>query len=480
VVARGRPATGATWLARGLLAALLIGHVVAAAWLLPPNDIYAHAAQVADLATYPVLLSAAALLYVYFRLTPDEDAAWLAVAAVFGTAQGVAYAAMRVAMEDDVRARPVWMLLSQVAVALLVGLLLAASGRLRVPVDPVALGLALALAITGARLVLVDGVEPAPLLRDNELLLGAAVLLLYGVMGALLVRRVPIPASAGWRLAAVVGLLGTAQVVTYPLPPDNWLSLLAVALNVSGATLLAVTSLGLVRTALVRAERAEEQVRELEAHVREDRTLLHEVAGTVAGITAATRLLSVPARLAPAERRQLEKLLASETARVDRLLASSKVGALSNEIVDVDLDALIGPVLFAHGIRGRIVAWHPTGHHVWAGRDQLVEVLDLLLDNADRHAQSPILAVTVERRGSDVDVAVEDQGPGIPPEIAATVLEWGTHGAASNGQGIGLNVAQRLVTGMGGQLRIESVGYLGTRVVVTLPVAEVAHADRAG
>jgi signal transduction histidine kinase len=123
------------------------------------------------------------------------------------------------------------------------------------------------------------------------------------------------------------------------------------------------------------------------------------------------------------------------------------------------------------------VAWHPTGHHVWASRDQLVEVLDLLLDNADRHGGSPIFGLTVERRGAEVDVAVEDQGPGIPPEIAASVLEWGTHGKASNGQGIGLNVAQRLVTGMGGRLRIESVGDLGTRVVVTLPVAEVARVD---
>ncbi len=344
--------------------------------------------------------------------------------------------------------------------------------------DPIVLGLSLALTITGARLVLVHGVEPAPLLRDNEPVLGAAVLLLYGVMGALLVRRVPIPASAGWRLAAVVGLLGVANVVTYPLPPDDWRSLLAVALDVVGSVLLAVTSLELMRAAVARADRAEEQVRELEAHLREDRTLLHEVAGTVAGISAATRLLSVPARLAPAERQQLEKLLISETARVNRLLASSKVGALSDEIADLDLDALIGPLLYAQGIRGRIIAWHPTGHHVRASRDQLVEVLDVLLDNADRHARSPILAVTVERRGSEVDVAVEDQGPGIPPEIAASVLEWGTHGAASNGQGIGLNVAQRLVTGMGGHLRIESVGYQGTRVVVTLPAVEVAHADR--
>ena len=135
-------------------------------------------------------------------------------------------------------------------------------------------------------------------------------------------------------------------------------------------------------------------------------------------------------------------------------------------------------MLFAHGIRGRLVAWHPTGDHVLARRDQLREVLDLLLDNAARHAQTPVLAVTVDRRGGQVEVAVVDQGPGIPPEIAASVLEWGTHGSASNGQGIGLNVAHRLVTGMGGRLRIESDGDVGTRVAVVLPVVEVARAGR--
>jgi signal transduction histidine kinase len=463
---------------RGLLASLVIGLAVAAAWLLPPDPIYAQAAQVADLATYPALLAAAALLYVYFRVTPGEDAAWLAVAAVFGTAQGVAYSAMRVVMEDEVRARPAWMLVSQVAVALILVPLLAASGRLRTPMDPIVLGLSLALVVSGARLVLVHRVEPPALLHDLQPALFAAVLLLYGVIGVLLVRRVPIPTSAGWRLAAVVSLLGLAHVLTYPLPPDDWRSLLAVALDVTGATLLAVTSLQLVRTAMARTDRAEEQVRALEALVREDQTLLHEVAGTLAGISAASQLLSEPTRLAPAERHHLEELLASETARVDRLLAGSRVGAPSDDIVDVDLDALIEPLVFAHGIRGRIVAWHPTGHHVWAGRDQLVEVLDLLLDNAARHAQSPIFSVTVERQGSEVDVAVEDQGPGIPPEIAASVLEWGTHGAGSSGQGIGLNVAQRLVTGMGGRLRIESDGDSGTHVVVTLSVAEVARADQ--
>ena len=460
-----------TWVLRALLLALLAGCVVAATMLLPHDRIYAEAAQVADLATYPALLSAAALLYLYYRLTP-RDTGWLAAAAVFGTSQGIGYAAIRVAMADDVRARSAWMLLSQVVVALILCLMLAASGRVRVPMDPLVLGLSLALATTGSRLMLVHGVQPSPVLRDLEPALTAAVLLLYAAMAALLVLRVPLPAWAGWRLAAVVALLGLAQVLVFPVPVEGWRSLLVVALDVAGATLLAVTCLELVWTVLSRADRAEQQLRDLEAQVRNDRTLLHEVTGTVAGISAASQLLSLPVGLDPQERRRLAELLVAETARVNKLLTAAE-----DDLADVDLDTLIDSVLFAHGIRGRLVAWHPTGHHVLARHDHLREVLDVLLDNAARHAQSPVLALTVDRRGDHVEVAVIDQGPGIPPEIAESVLEWGTHGTASNGQGIGLSVAHHLVTGMGGRLRIESDGDVGTRVAVVLPVVEVARAD---
>ena len=135
----------------------------------------------------------------------------------------------------------------------------------------------------------------------------------------------------------MVGLFGLAQLLTFPVPEGNWRSLLAVVLDLAGATLLAVTSVQLVRAAIARTERTEEHVRRLEAHLRNDRTLIHEVSGTIAGISAASRLLSVAAPLAPAERQHLEELLASETARVDRLLAEARTGSSSGEIAPVDL-----------------------------------------------------------------------------------------------------------------------------------------------
>jgi signal transduction histidine kinase len=267
-------------------------------------------------------------------------------------------------------------------------------------------------------------------------------------------------------------------VLTYPLAPTDWRSLVAAALNIAGAALLAVTALELVRGALDRQAETDERVRALEGDVRVERTLLHEVAGSVAGISAASRLLTVPTGLGQDERARLTELLVAETARMDRLIAAGHDLSGPLPITDVDLDDLVEDLLLVHGIRGRVVAWHPSRLGVRARRDDLVEVLDLLLDNAARHTQSPILAVTVARRGDEVDVTVVDQGAGISPEVADSVLEWGAHGASSTGQGIGLNVAHRLVTGMGGRLRIDSSPGSGTRVAITLPVAEVSRAER--
>ena len=294
-------------MSRALLLAVFAGSVVAVTMLLPRDDIYADAAQVADLATYPVLLAAAALLYVYYRLSPGEGAHWLAAAAAFGTAQGVGYAALRVVLEDEIRDRPGWMLFSHVVVAAVLCLMLAMPGRLRTPVDPVVLGLSLAFAITGARLVAMDRMNPAPVLQDLTPVLALALTILYGLMAVMLTLSHSVPEWASWRLAVVVASLGLAQVLSYPVPVDDWRSLVVVILDVGGAGgLLAVTSMKLVRTAVTRTDAAEARVRTaLEAHLRNDRTLIHEVAGTVAGISAASQLLSLPAGLEPQERRRL-------------------------------------------------------------------------------------------------------------------------------------------------------------------------------
>jgi signal transduction histidine kinase len=421
-----------------------------------------------------VLLVGAALLYVYFRMTPDAGTAGLAAAAVFGTAQGLGYVATRIVLEDQVRAQPGWLLLSQVLVAVILVVLLALGGHWR-GADPLQVGLCLAIVLSVGRLVLVERAFPSAGLEKAMPLLGGALLLSYGAMALLLLRNLRLPAWATWRLALAMSLLGVAHLLTYPVAEPDWHSVLAIGGNVAGATMLVMTSVRLVRSAEDRHLAAERLVRTLEGHVRHERTLLHEVASSVAGITAASRLLTGQRGLDREDRERLTQLLLIETARLERLIAAGHDLAGPQPIGEVDLDSLVEPLLLAHEIRGRVVTWRPSHVRVRARRDDLVEVLDLLLDNAARHAHSPSLALTVDRRGDEVDVTVVDEGVGIPPEIAGSVLEWGSHGPSSTGQGIGLNVAQRLMQEQDGYLRVVNRPRGGSTFIVGLPVDGEDH-----
>ena len=92
----------------------------------------------------------------------------------------------------------------------------------------------------------------------------------------------------------------------------------------------------------------------------------------------------------------------------------------------------------------------------------LGQILDNLLDNACKYSESgsPVV-VSVEPNGAEVVLVVSDNGCGITPDELPLVCEpffrsvqarW----AGSQGVGLGLTVARRLVTLLGGRLDVES------------------------
>jgi signal transduction histidine kinase len=93
---------------------------------------------------------------------------------------------------------------------------------------------------------------------------------------------------------------------------------------------------------------------------------------------------------------------------------------------------------------------------VRADRDQIVQVLTNLVQNAldavsDRPGGGDV-SVTVTAEGpSQVSVCVEDNGPGISPEIAPRLFEpYAT--TKAHGTGLGLAIAQRIAMEHGGEL----------------------------
>ncbi|WP_172295036.1 cell wall metabolism sensor histidine kinase WalK [Pseudoruegeria sp. HB172150] len=87
--------------------------------------------------------------------------------------------------------------------------------------------------------------------------------------------------------------------------------------------------------------------------------------------------------------------------------------------------------------------------------------------------------ISVESMGDTVRVAIEDDGPGIPPELRDRLLEPFTRGEpsrnrATGGAGLGLAIMRSLAEAQGGQLAIESSASGGARIVATFPALDLS------
>jgi len=96
-----------------------------------------------------------------------------------------------------------------------------------------------------------------------------------------------------------------------------------------------------------------------------------------------------------------------------------------------------------------------------------------LIDNAVHATRDgDVIAIVVRVHHGEVELAVEDSGPGIPPYRRAAVLErFARPGAAdSQGTGLGLAIVRAVAEAHGGSVTIEDSQYGGCRVALHLPV----------
>ncbi|TMC49835.1 MAG: DUF4118 domain-containing protein [Chloroflexi bacterium] len=243
---------------------------------------------------------------------------------------------------------------------------------------------------------------------------------------------------------------------------------------------------------LARLAETERQVRVLEQSDRLRREVLAEVshelrtplASILTGSTSILRRTSLPDDL----RGDVDSL-ATAARRLNRLVSDIlditriEGGVLELRPVDVDLrDAIDAAVLRLRRKspeREVIVSVPAQTPEVLADWDRLGQVLDNLLDNADRVAppESPVLVEARRTDGGDVVVAVSDHGPGVPAEIRDRVFDRFVTGGAgrdepARGIGLGLPIVRGLVAAQGGRVWLEDpADGAGARFVFSLPTA---------
>jgi signal transduction histidine kinase len=101
-------------------------------------------------------------------------------------------------------------------------------------------------------------------------------------------------------------------------------------------------------------------------------------------------------------------------------------------------------------------------------RDDMLELLGNLLDNAAKWARSRVVVRFVE--GPDLRVVVEDDGPGCPEEALDQLTTRGVRlDESTSGTGLGLSIVNAIVTEYGGSLTLGRAELGGLRAEVHLP-----------
>ncbi|MBW5446679.1 HAMP domain-containing protein [Cohnella sp. CFH 77786] len=223
----------------------------------------------------------------------------------------------------------------------------------------------------------------------------------------------------------------------------------------------------------------------------------HEIRTPLSMVQGYSEALLDDIAASPEERKELVQVIHDESLRMGRLvkdlldLARMEAGHLEMSFQQVDVNALLSRVYrkFSALAKEREISLakpeeNPALVLQAADPDRLEQVMTNLLDNAIRHTPSGAgIRMRARRkeaaRGGDVlELTVEDEGMGIPPEDLPYIFERfykadkarkrETNGAG--GTGLGLAIVKNLVQAHGGTIRAASDPGKGTVFTIVLPV----------
>ncbi|PSS51556.1 sensor histidine kinase [Pseudomonas sp. BBP2017] len=163
---------------------------------------------------------------------------------------------------------------------------------------------------------------------------------------------------------------------------------------------------------------------------------------------------------------QIQQRLSRELNRA-RLAGDALPGAQFD--CDAELPGLLSTLGMIHGEGLELSQRVPPGLLLPWDREDLLELLGNLLDNACKWADSEV-QLTIEEQPERYLLVIEDDGPGIPESDRQQVLERGTRlDEQVDGHGLGLGIVRDIVEVWGGQLTLQDSPLGGLRVSIALP-----------
>jgi len=164
-----------------------------------------------------------------------------------------------------------------------------------------------------------------------------------------------------------------------------------------------------------------------------------------------------------------------------RLLGFARHGKVKTEVFEInDLIREVLTFLESAMLYNRISTSLHFGEHLpplKSDRMQLQQIFLNIINNAiDAIGKDGEITITTSQLAGDVQVIVQDNGPGMEQEVLYRIFEpFYTTKDMGKGTGLGLSITHGLVKKLGGDITVHSNLGMGTAFTITLPIEGAAH-----
>lgn len=171
-------------------------------------------------------------------------------------------------------------------------------------------------------------------------------------------------------------------------------------------------------------------------------------------------------------RARMEADLDAMNAMIQEGLDYARSAQLSEPRVPVDLQALVESIADGANDVGQDVTVEGRLHHAVVCAPRAMErALQNLVDNAIKYGTRA--RIRLIDAGASITLRVEDEGPGLKPELLQRVFDpffrvESSRSRETGGTGLGLAIAQNLLRTQGGDIHLENLATGGLAAVVTL------------